>query len=350
MYHLKPIRSAAAWLVIPLTVVGSDAPAQSKVRGPVSPAEQKGAAEEKPSVSAERLQQLLTSGKVGAQPRTQRRGGGLIPEQPFPRPRPWELAMIGSPGLSSDWHSRFTFKGRHAQAEQLAKRALTVDEMTFGADHPHTVSSLASLAWIEFDQGKYLEAERLYRRTLTIREKALGPNHPDVAQSLNNLAAIFIKQRKYAEAEQFAKRSLAIVEKALGPEHPGIAANLTTLAEVETGPGPSSRGRDPIQSLVVPDREKSGAREPGRRRRPHEIRRLPPQDRPLRAGGGTRGSRPSDHGKDATEGRRTAHLSLGRGADRQRIPRSTTEVIWLVHFNTSYQFLARRAPESIINH
>ena len=67
MYHLKPIRSAAAWLVIPLTVVGSDAPAQSKVRGPVSPAEQKGAAEEKPSASAERFQQLLASGKVGAQ-------------------------------------------------------------------------------------------------------------------------------------------------------------------------------------------------------------------------------------------------------------------------------------------
>jgi len=236
MYHVKPIRSAAAWLVIPLTVVGSDALAQSKVRGPVSPAEQKGTAEEKPSVSAERLQQLLTSGKSALN-----QGHNVEAAVSFQA----AVSQAETLGIGDDRLSRALiglafavhFQGRHAQAEQLAKRALTVDEMTFGAEHPHTASSLASLAWIEFDQGKYLEAERLYRRTLTIREKALGPNHPDVAQGLNNLAAIFIKQRKYAEAEQFAKRSLAIVEKALGPEHPGIAANLTTLAEVELARG-----------------------------------------------------------------------------------------------------------------
>ena len=38
--------------------------------------------------------------------------------------------------------------------------------------------------------NRLAEAEPLYRRALAIDEKSYGPDHPDVARDLNNLAGL----------------------------------------------------------------------------------------------------------------------------------------------------------------
>ncbi len=110
------------------------------------------------------------------------------------------------------------------------------------------------------------------RRALAIDEKSFGPEHPNVARGLNNLAAAAAghqpagrgraalspraghrreepraraSQRRHrpqqpglllqatnrlAEAEPLMRRALAIDEKSFGPEHPNVAIRLNNLA------------------------------------------------------------------------------------------------------------------------
>jgi tetratricopeptide (TPR) repeat protein len=75
---------------------------------------------------------------------------------------------------------------RLAVAEPLYRRALAVDEKSFGPDHPNVARGLNNLAFLLSDTNRLAEAEPLYRRALAIDEKSFGPDHPDVAIDLNN--------------------------------------------------------------------------------------------------------------------------------------------------------------------
>jgi hypothetical protein len=58
------------------------------------------------------------------------------------------------------------------------------------------------------------------RRALEIDERSFGPDHPDVARDLNNLAQLLKETNRLAEAEPLMRRAIDILEKGLGPEHP----------------------------------------------------------------------------------------------------------------------------------
>jgi tetratricopeptide (TPR) repeat protein len=52
--------------------------------------------------------------------------------------------------------------------------------------------------------------------THSIDEKSFGPEHPAVATDLNNLAEFYDTQDQYAKAEPLYQRALAIREKPAG--------------------------------------------------------------------------------------------------------------------------------------
>jgi hypothetical protein len=58
------------------------------------------------------------------------------------------------------------------------------------------------------------------RRALTIDETSYGPDHPKVAIRLNNLAGLLLATNRLAEAEPLMRRALVIFETSLGPDHP----------------------------------------------------------------------------------------------------------------------------------
>ena len=81
------------------------------------------------------------------------------------------------------------------------------------------------------------------RRALAIDENSFGPDHPAVARDLNNLAGLFRVTNRLAEAEPLMRRALAIDEKASGPEHPDVANSLNNLAQLLHDHQPACRGR-----------------------------------------------------------------------------------------------------------
>src|SRR5680860_1122004 len=133
------------------------------------------------------------------------------------------------------------------------RRALAIDEQSYGAEHPNVARDLNNLAQLLQATNRLAEAEPLMRRALAIDEQSYGAEHPEVAIDLNNLAQLL--QAKWhglsardrevgrehgqsahatllAEAEPLMRRALAIDEQSYGAEHPEVAIDLNNLAQL----------------------------------------------------------------------------------------------------------------------
>jgi tetratricopeptide (TPR) repeat protein len=125
-------------------------------------------------------------------------------------------------------HTRCQFQ----EAERLYRRALAIDEASYGPDHPTVAVRLNNLAELLRATNRLTEAEPLYRRALAIDEASLGPNHRDVATCVNNLAELLHDTDRLTEAEPLYQWALAMGEASLGPDDPAVAVRLNNLAEL----------------------------------------------------------------------------------------------------------------------
>jgi tetratricopeptide (TPR) repeat protein len=124
----------------------------------------------------------------------------------------------------------FDGQSKHAEAEPLFRKALTIREKSLGPRHPDTAQSCNNLALNLQVQGRAREAEPLYRQAVAICEEALGPRHPDTAQNYHNLAVNVAMQGRFKDAEPLYRKAMAIYEEALGPRHPRAASSYNSLA------------------------------------------------------------------------------------------------------------------------
>jgi tetratricopeptide (TPR) repeat protein len=121
---------------------------------------------------------------------------------------------------------------RPAEAEPLMRRALVIDEKSYGPEHAEVATDLNNLALLLHATNRLAEAEPLMRRVVAIYGQSLGEDHPNVATALNNLAQLLAETNRLAEAEPLMRRALAIDETSYGPEHPNVAIRLNNLAQL----------------------------------------------------------------------------------------------------------------------
>ena len=92
--------------------------------------------------------------------------------------------------------------------------------------------------------NRLAEAEPLMRRALAIDEASFGPDHPDVARDFNNLAQLLQATNRLAEAESLMCQALAICIKSLGADHPSsriVMANYTGLLQARSAHSRAAR-------------------------------------------------------------------------------------------------------------
>jgi tetratricopeptide (TPR) repeat protein len=116
--------------------------------------------------------------------------------------------------------------------ERFYRRALEIDEASFGPAHPGVAIDLNNLATLLQATNRLAEAEPLMRRALENDEASFGPAHPKVAIRLNNLAQLLKATNRLAEAEPLMRRALEIDEASFGPAHPNVAIRLNNLAQL----------------------------------------------------------------------------------------------------------------------
>lgn len=69
------------------------------------------------------------------------------------------------------------------------------------------------------------EAEQLLRRAITIQEKNYGKDHPNIANPLNTLAVLLSRTGRAIEAESLLRRALELFTqfaRTTGNEHPNF--------------------------------------------------------------------------------------------------------------------------------
>jgi tetratricopeptide (TPR) repeat protein len=115
------------------------------------------------------------------------------------------------------------------KADVFFKRALKIDEASYGPDHPTVAVRLNNLARLLELTNRLSDAEPLYRRALKIQEASFGLEHPNVATTLNNLAGLLESTNRLSEAEPLYRRALLIVvafTAATGHQHPNLRVHI----------------------------------------------------------------------------------------------------------------------------
>jgi len=139
---------------------------------------------------------------------------------------------------------------RLAEAEPLMRRALAIDEKSFGPEHPEVASRLNNLASLLQFTNRLAEAEPLMRRALAIDEQSFGPEHPNVAISLDNLAQLLQDTNRLAETEPLMCRAAGIIlefGRRTGHEHPHLHSMLAHYAGILAALG---HGKEEVQQRL----------------------------------------------------------------------------------------------------
>jgi tetratricopeptide (TPR) repeat protein len=106
-----------------------------------------------------------------------------------------------------------------------------------------------------FCKAAYSNAEPLMRRALAIDEASYGTDHPEVARDLNNLAQLLKATNRLAEAEPLMRRvvEIFITLTQQGYQHPYLEAAFgnyySLLQEMDF---PESEIKAKLQSLLAP--------------------------------------------------------------------------------------------------
>jgi hypothetical protein len=145
---------------------------------------------------------------------------------------------------------------RLGEAEPLMRRALAIDEASYGKDHPDVATDLSNLATLLQATNRLGEAEPLTRRALAITEASLGKDHPNVAIRLNNLAMLLHATNRPGEAEPLMRRMLAIFlafQRDTGHAHPHCDTAIRNYARLLEAMGRSAP--EIAAALAAPRRE-----------------------------------------------------------------------------------------------
>jgi tetratricopeptide (TPR) repeat protein len=109
-----------------------------------------------------------------------------------------------------------------------------------------TSQLLVRIARYQNERAQYGTARANYERALAIDEVALGPNHPQVATVANNLGEVLWAVGDLNGARVQLERALAINEAIRGPNDPSVGVGLFNLAQVLKDLGDLPGARRPL--------------------------------------------------------------------------------------------------------
>jgi len=120
---------------------------------------------------------------------------------------------------------------RFADAEELWKKTLHVQERTIGRDALDTLRTIEALANLYGRKGLVSDAEEFYRFALQGYRLKCGDDSLDVCSAMNNLANLFYSQEiNSAEAEELYRKALKGKERWLGRDNASTLMTVYNLA------------------------------------------------------------------------------------------------------------------------
>ncbi|KAF3932660.1 hypothetical protein ABW19_dt0201696 [Dactylella cylindrospora] len=121
-------------------------------------------------------------------------------------------------------------RGKHKEAMEWDRRALSRASEILGEDNLFTLTRLTSIANGLSNQGKHIEALRLYGRVLGSHERILGENHLTTLNSVYQMAVEFTLLGEHKKVMELLGRALAGFEEALGKDDPATLEVVHRIA------------------------------------------------------------------------------------------------------------------------
>jgi eukaryotic-like serine/threonine-protein kinase len=119
--------------------------------------------------------------------------------------------------------------GHLDQADSLLQRSLQQRKTVFGQESPEVAESLIALSQLRNDQARFAEAEELARQAITIDTKVLLPNHPARARAITQLGLVLENRGAYDQAIPVLEQAAQMQSAPDGVEA-DLSASLTELA------------------------------------------------------------------------------------------------------------------------
>jgi hypothetical protein len=158
--------------------------------------------------------------------------------------------------------STYRNQGRWKEAETLDVYVMETSKTKLGADHPDTLTSMASLASTFWNQGRWKEAETLEVQVMETRKTKLGADHQDTMTSIGNLASTFRNQGRWKEAETLEVQVIETRKTKLGADHPHTLTSMANLASTFWNQGRWEEAETLEVQVMETSKTKLGANHP----------------------------------------------------------------------------------------
>jgi tetratricopeptide (TPR) repeat protein len=123
----------------------------------------------------------------------------------------------------------YLFVNRKQDAEQAARRSLSIFEQVRSPNHRDIAVAATKLGDVHRDQDKCAEAVSHYRRALEMIEAGRADD-PESASIINRLADCDITLGNYREADELIGKAVGVLRRSNGDIDPGLAVLAKTAA------------------------------------------------------------------------------------------------------------------------
>jgi CHAT domain-containing protein/tetratricopeptide (TPR) repeat protein len=155
----------------------------------------------------------------------------------------------------------YKFTGKHAQAEEQLRMALSIRENLLSDEHELIAASYndLGLAYVEVDNDKALD---YYEKALKIYGKLHGSEHPKIALTNSNMGLVYREMELYGDAVNDFETSLKIWEKIYPGAHQAKAFTLHNLGQTYSRMGNVEAAKGYYKRALDMYRQVNGAKHP----------------------------------------------------------------------------------------
>jgi tetratricopeptide (TPR) repeat protein len=111
----------------------------------------------------------------------------------------------------------------YKESQALLMRALAIEEVDYGPNHPELAKTIHDLANTEMRLRDFASAQAHYERARAILVAAYGEHHELVGLTDYSLGGMELQRNQNAAARKYFERALAVLLAAVGPDHPDVA-------------------------------------------------------------------------------------------------------------------------------
>ncbi len=120
--------------------------------------------------------------------------------------------------------------GLYADAEPLAREALSLRRQLLPAGHSDIAAAASLLGWIIYERGRNAEAESLITEAIRLRRAAGTRQRDGLSRSLNDLGVLYNGSNRAADAISPLREALVIRRSLFGDQHRAVGITANNLA------------------------------------------------------------------------------------------------------------------------